>query len=143
MIKRLPIVQVIEQARKTVVIDAPLGSAGQLIDETRATRTVQLINMAGTTQIEYRVGAGPWTKLDPTETVQLDIDLSATGIYLRRGGRIGLPASAQILFDLVYTPAGPSTDRWYQEPDATPLIVSDEPPQDADGRPDGTLWIEV
>lgn len=143
MIKRLPVVLVIEQDRKTVEIDAPLGSDGQIIEETRATRTVQLINMVGTTPIEYRLDAGPWIKLDPTETVKLDIDLSQVSIYLRRSGRIGLPASAQIFFDLVNTPAGPSTDSWYQEPDANPVIVSNEEPVDDDLRPDGTLWIKV
>lgn len=143
-IKRLPVVHVLEQVRSLpIAINAALGSAGQVIPETRATNWVQLINLTGTTPIEYRVGTGPWLSLDPTETVDLDIDLSQTVIALRRGGRIGLPAQAQIFFELVNTPAGPSTDPWYDDADATPLIVSTADPVDDDKRPDGTIWIKV
>lgn len=143
-IKRLPVVHVLEQDRSLPIdITAALGSAGQAIAETRATNWVQLINLTGTTSIEYRVGAGDWVSLDPTETVDLDIDLSQTTIYLRRGGRIGLPAKAQIFFELVDTPPGRSTDRWYDDPDATPLVVSTSDPVDDDNRPDGTIWIKV
>lgn len=138
--KLLPIAMLIQQARQRIDVTAVAGSAGVAFTEARPTRMVQLINLSGLTAIEYRVGSGNWTLLAESDTVALSVNLATTTIRVRRFGRLDLPAQAEVFFELA-TSDGSVTD---EEPsEVAVMVVSTDAPNDSDGRPDGTLWLQV
>ncbi len=129
----LPVVSEETTSTSQVTITSAYGSAGQAITSATPTDSVFLKNWNSPRYgIEYKVGSGAWiSSIGPGMDAVLTIDLSTTTLMVRRSEN----STSPIIIDVEMNPKGVS--------DPTLIVISSEAPSDADGRPDGTIYIQT
>lgn len=93
-------------------VTAAYSSGGTSVGWTTATSAVRLI-CGPLWAIEYQVGSGSFVRLDPAKSVDLEIDLSATTLKLRRAqftGTITTPSPASVSLVFFGVPSGLNVD---------------------------------
>ena len=125
---------VAEQPIDFVQIDvtAAYGSAGQEVESDVSTKMVMLRNW-NTTRfgIEYQVGDEAWKLIGPNMDASVDVDLSTTTLKLRRAEFAPSPITVNVeKYEIIAA-------------DPTIIVVSAASPSDEDGRPDGTIYIQL
>lgn len=125
---------VIAPTVSTVQVTSAAGGAGQALTSTPSQSVGLGNNGAGNQPYQYKVGAGAWITLAPGQGVTLPIDLAVTAVNLRKASQTAgaVPATLTINAITQMTPSG------------VPLVVvGTAAPSNADGRPDGTIYIQT
>lgn len=119
-----------------VLVTSAAGGAGQALAITTSTTFVTLYNTSQSAGVEYQLNAGPWTFIGKSTGAIVEADLAASTIKLRQtNDGIGNPTVE------IGTDSAPSS-KWGGI--QNPLIIigaSGVAPTNADGRPDGTVYI--
>ena len=127
-----PVVSEETVAESQVSITSAFNSAGQSVTSPVATDSVRLKNWNQSAYgIEYQIGSDAWAPLAKGTDITLSVDLSATTLKVRRVENSVSP----ILVDVEMNPKSIS--------DPTRIVISSTAPSDADGRPDGTIYIQT
>lgn len=127
-----PVVSEETVAETQISITASYDSAGQSVTSSVATDSVRLKNWNQSVYgIEYQIGSGAWVLLQRSTDTTLAIDLSVTTLKLRRV----VNSVSPIVVDVEMNPKSIS--------DPTRIVISSAAPSNADGRPDGTIYIQT
>lgn len=120
-----------------VSVTSAAGSAGQAVPITTPTVTVNLDNRSAG-PVEFQIGAGAWQPLARGAGIPLALNLANTTLKLRKG------ASTLPMAFLVNVEAVSGTQLVTREGGLLlGLVVSSAAPVNADGRPDGTIYIQT
>ena len=106
------------------------GGAGALVDNTTNSTSVRLMNTGGE-PIEYRIGAGPWLRLEVRTQTPLAINLASTQVRLRMSPFAGA-GSAQLAITSL-------TGAYAAGDDAVQLGGESEPPPPGFANPMTTV----
>jgi hypothetical protein len=125
---------VITPTVSTVQVTSAAGAAGQALSSTPSSSIALANNDVGQNSLEYKVGAGAWQTLSSGQGVSLPIDLSATAVLVRKGTSTtaSVPLTLTVNAIAQMTPSG-----------VPAVIVGSAAPSNADGRPDGTIYIQT
>lgn len=97
MVKRLGVIAEMETTSLEVAVIGLPGGAGVAVDYTQASSSVGITNISNGAAFEYKAGAGPWAKLQPSDGVELPIDLATTALAFRRARYDGGLVSASLV----------------------------------------------
>lgn len=130
-----PIEAVISTATSVVQVSAAVGGAGQALTATPSA-SIDLATTSYGGPVQYKVGAGAWLTLDREQGVNLPINLAVTAVLLRKATPVGADVPVTLSVNTV------SGNQASGAP-VPAVIVGTAAPSNADGRPDGTIYIQT
>lgn len=99
MPRKVNIDATIETTPLTVAVTAAPGGAGTAVAYNTASSRVILTNTSVSAAVQYKVGSGAWNELEQHQGAHIDIDMSATSLYLRRAALDGGLAEARLVVE--------------------------------------------
>lgn len=129
---------VIAPTTSTVQVSSAVGSAGTALTATPSA-SIELSVLPNGSPIEYKVGAGTWIVLDGGQGVSLPINLALTTVALRKSSPVAGAVPVRLTVNLLTQSRSGSGDLIAQPA----IVVSATAPSNADGRPDGTVYIQT
>lgn len=118
-----------------VQVTSAMGSAGQALPVTPSS-SIDLARGGVGGPIQYKVGAGTWITLDANEGVNLAIDLAVTAVLLRKGTTNAAAIPVQLKVNVLNNSQASGVN-------VPTVVVGSAAPNNADGRPDGTVYIQT
>lgn len=130
-----PIEAIVTSLPSVVQVTATVGGAGQALAATPSSSIALALGSFGG-PVQYKVGAGAWTTLDRNQGINLPIDLNVTAVLLRKG----TPTTAAIPVQVTINSLKSNQVDGANVPT---IVVGTAAPSNADGRPDGTIYIQT
>jgi len=129
---------VITSTSSTVQVSGALGSAGVALTATPSA-SVEISVPPNSAPVAYKVGADAWRVLDGGQGVSLPINLSLTTVLVRKASTVAGSVPLRMTVNLLTQTRTGSGDLV-----AEPIVfVGTTAPSNADGRPDGTIYIQT